>query len=127
MTTTTAVKHPRTKHGVDLMNEGEWLVRGTPDPMHALRLIVDVIEDGLWGVSPELDHNGDRVFGDLDPAAVDSMADYLHCLLRRAQPGLYRKVHCLESSYGAGEGWGWQLGYAKERGPGVFEGVYFRS
>jgi hypothetical protein len=131
MTNSTVLeKRPRTKYGVDVMTDGDWLVRGTLDPMEALRLVVDVMHehhvgyDQLHGVCPEM-YDGERTFGEHDPAAVDRMADYLFGLLERACPGLYRKVHCLPGSEGAGEGWDWVLGYANERGPGVFEGVNF--
>lgn len=143
MTTSTAVKRPRTKYAVDYMSEGDWLVRGTLDPMEALRLVVDELGDGwatdrlLWGVSRETwpddidfvlpDRAGKPRYGDVDQTAVGLMAGYLYELLEKARPGLYRKVHCLPSSEGYQEGCSWELGYAKTKGPGVFEGVFFRS
>lgn len=97
------------------------LVRGTLDPMEAVRIYVDRLNeldfDVLYGVLPD--------GGDPDPFAVQCMADRLHDMLATARPGLYRKIHCLPSSLLYDE-CSWQIGYAKAKGPGVFEGVYFR-
>jgi hypothetical protein len=125
MTTTT-----RTKHDVYSMSEGEILVRGTLDPVEAVRLVVEdpedtVIEDCLWGVSREEDNNGDRVYGDHDQSAVQAMANRLHWMLATAKPGLYRKNPCGKGTYGDAAGWKWQLGYGTKRGHGTFEGVLF--
>lgn len=120
----------RTKHDVYALAEGETLVRGTLDPMEAIRLAVDhtedtILDDYLWGVSREEDHNGDRVYGDLDPLAVQAIADKLHWMLTFAKPGLYRKNPVGRGTYADGNGWTWQLGHAKAKGPGTFEGVLF--
>lgn len=108
------------KPGVDLMTEGQILVRGTRDPMEALRLYVDCLHiqdpDILYGVTPD--------GGDPDLCAVECMADRLHYMLATARPGLYRKIHCLPSSLLYDE-CAWQIGFAKAKGPGVFEAVYF--
>lgn len=138
--TTTETRHPRSKFSVDKMSEGDWLVRGTLDPLEALKFIVDVMnehsEDGdLWGVSPAVYPDdpmfgldaGKPKYGDLNPNAVQVMADWCHAMLQHARPGLYRKNPCGPGSYGREcENWAWTLGYADERGPGVFEGVYFQ-
>jgi hypothetical protein len=120
----------RLKQEVYAMAEGETLVRGTLDPMEAVRLIVDhpedtILDDFLWGVSREEDHNGERLRGDHDPELVQAMADKLHWMLAFAKPGLYRKNPVGRGTYADGNGWTWQLGHATAKGPGTFEGVWF--
>ena len=119
----------RNKFSVDGLSEGEWLVRGTLDPQLALSLVVDVMDEGdleslLYGVSPGA-HVDRPWYGDLDPEAVQRVADWCHHMIDSAVPGLYRKVHCLPNSYGAYHGWAWDLRPADARGPGVFEAVEF--
>jgi hypothetical protein len=122
----------KTKTTVDDMAEGEFLVRGTQDPMEALRLVVDVMhenwtQDMLDGVAPGQIYRLGQGLVDNEPNqdAIDYLAAWLYGMLEAAQPGLYRKVNCLPGSFGEGEGWRWQLGFAKTKGPGVFEGVLF--
>lgn len=111
----------RDKYGVDFMSEGDFLVRGTLDPMEALRLAVeediDCVIAGFY-TTPEQE--------DLDPKDVQLLAEELHERLQKARPGYYRKVHCLPGSDGDWEGWTWQLNYASGPGRGAFPGVYFR-
>jgi hypothetical protein len=120
----------KAKTKVDSMAEGEFLVRGTTDPMEALRSLVAEMHEHwteplLDGVSPWERADGSRMYGEHDPDAIDYLAAWLYGMLEAAQPGLYRKVNCLPGSYGDGEGWRWQLGFAKAKGLGVFEGVLF--
>jgi len=112
-------RRTRAKFGVDKMSEGNWLVRGTLDPVEALKFVVDEMDAVGAGA-------GERRYGDLDPRAVQTVADWCHDMLQHARPGLYRKNPCGPGSWGREcEGWAWNLGYAKQRGPGTFEGVYF--
>lgn len=112
------------------MAEGDWLVRGTLDPVTALSAVTDEMqerydtEELLWGVSPK-EFDGQRVYGDLDPSAVVVLADRLHEMVAAARPGLYRILPVGPHSASAFEGWSWALGYASARGRGVFEGVCF--
>src|SRR5438105_4487198 len=112
----------RTKTAVYTMVEDEWLVRGTLDPMEAVRLIVDeMTETLLRDVSPDRPNP----ISASDKVTVDCLTEFLYGLLEKARPGLYRKNPVGPGQYGHHDGWAWQIGYAKERGPGVFEGVYF--
>lgn len=115
----------RSRFAVDFLSEGDVIVRGTTDPMQALEWAVGELDDcnggpDIYGVEPNDDE-------DPDPAAVAAMAAWCHTMLTSARPGYYRKVHCLENSYGAFEGWGWTLSYAKGPARGAFQGVYFRG
>ncbi|WP_326474816.1 hypothetical protein [Actinophytocola sp.] len=114
------------------MSEGDILVRGTEDPMRALELLVAHLDedyrgdDMLAGVAPPRPGIEPDDY-ELDPAAIQAMADWCHTLLANARPGWYRKIHCLPHSEGDWEGWSWQLGYANGPARGAFQGVYFRD
>jgi len=112
----------RDKYSVDFMAEGDVLVRGTDDPMQALALVVDELDDGTHGYLIDGVQPGDEV----DPAGVEDAAAWCHDMLTRARVGYYRKIGCLPNSYGAYGGWSWQLGYADGPCRGAFLGVYFR-
>lgn len=125
----------RKEFAVDSMAEGEILVRGTLDPMEALKLLFEdgmfcaEIHDMLGGVARTGKYwheaSQTRVEGLVDPDAVGAFADWCHGKLRDARSGYYRKVNCLESSYGAGEGWRWALHEAPGPGRGAFKAVEF--
>lgn len=117
----------KTRYGVDAMSEGDWLVRGTDDPMRALELIVgelDDLSDVGWDV-PSVAPNEDE---EPTPEAVADVADWCFGMLARARPGYYRKNPCAPGSWERdGEGWTWMLGYANGPARGAFLGVYFRG
>lgn len=111
-------------YSVDFLSEGDVVVRGTEDPMQALAWTVDEADDiegalDLFGARPD--------DGEVIPEAVDGVAEWCHQMLATARVGYYRKVACLPNSYGAWEGWRWQLQFASGPGPGAFRGVYFRG
>lgn len=107
----------RSKHDVYDMTEGSILVRGTLDPTEALKLVVDA---GCWRV----DHFT-YSYSDQTPESGRALGDVLLAMLASAKPGLYRRNPVAPGTWQDDEGWGWQLGYGKEKGHGTFEGVLF--
>lgn len=95
----------RSKTAVHRIHDGnaEWLVRGTSDPDEALKIL---LEEGDYY---DLDAYCEVPEGEED--LYDAVAVPERCGLFRINP-----VHP-DSDYG------WMLGEATKRGPGVFEGV----
>lgn len=115
------------------MSEGDWLVRGTDDPMRALELIVaqlDESPDGdarLYGVAP-FRPGIDPPDYEIHPEFVAAMADWCYDMLVRARPGYYRRNPRSPYSWeSVQDGWTWMLGYTNGPGRGTFRGVYFRG
>lgn len=114
---TTLAKRVRTKTAVHHYHDGGFLVRGTLDPMEALKLAIAQDEDcqivGYY-TTPDWDK--------IDPRDIDMLAGLLHRLLAVARPGLYRVVpapHDIDLN--------WHVWPASQRGPGAFEAVEFPS
>jgi hypothetical protein len=132
-TTPTDMTRTRTCYGVDAMSEHDWLVRGTDDPMRALELIVGELDEVWWGdemlggVAPPRPGIEPDDY-ELEPTAIQAMADWCHTMLATARPGYYRKNPVAPNSWvGECEGWTWMLGYADGPARGAFLGVYFRG
>jgi hypothetical protein len=98
---------PRTITAEQLAEDG-WLVKGTRDPQEALRAIQ---------ASPEYI----ETYGKISDAERASWAQEM---LSRARPGHYRKTHCLESSFGFGFGWKYEI-HLSAPGRGAFPGIMF--
>lgn len=119
-------KAPR--YGVDILTEGEILVRGTLDPHEALKILFEEgsdelnVEDLLYEVARP------RYDDDPEPTtkAVDAFATRLFELLENPRCRYWRKVNCLPSAWFASEGWAWALHPAEKGKPGAFPGVEFR-
>lgn len=111
----------RSKTAVHAFTEGGFIVRGTLDPMKALSLAVDELDDYQFGnyiydgCRPILDDVGDPT-----PEQIAGCADQIYALLAEARPGLYRFVPTQDEDYA------WYVRGAHQRGPGVFEGVSFQ-
>lgn len=124
MTVSNTTARPRrvhTKTAVHFFVEDGFLVRGTLDPHTALALAVDDADSYQLGHACEM---GVRPDDETDQPTVDDvrdLADLMHRYLASAQPGLYRIVPAGPDNYE----YGWFMWPAKERGPGVFEGVVF--
>lgn len=122
---TTSIK--RTKTAVRHYHDGGFLVRGTLDPMEALKIAISIDSEHRIG-----DYWGDVIYAerhgepfprrpDGEPAEwVRLFGDHLHSLLANARPGLYRVVPAPQD-----DDLSWYVWPAKQRGPGVFEAVEF--
>lgn len=119
----------RAKTAVHFFTEGDgFVVRGTLDVHEALALAVAEFDepadydDMLAGVAPPRPGIADP---ELDPDAVQEMADRCHEWLATARPGLYRMR---PAGRGDRDAYGvtWWLERASERGPGTWRGVEFR-
>lgn len=120
------------KHAVDFLTEGEILVRGTKDPIEAIRIFfeigdLDMIEflDGLFDNEPTLfDREANDWITPTPERIGRELGDWINHRLANAMPGHYRKVHCLPSSWASYEGWGWAL-HPANPGSGAFPAVEF--
>lgn len=115
-------KRQRTKTAVHAFTEGGFIVRGTLDPMTALRLAVAELDDcQLGGVI----YDGCRPVmweeHTPTPDEISKCADRIYELLAEARPGLWRFVPTQDDDYA------WFVRGARNRGPGVFEGVSFHG
>jgi len=110
------IQRKRTKTAVHIYREDGFLVRGTLDPMEALKLAIEEDEDcriAGYYTTPDWDV--------IDPRDIDMLADILHGHLATARPGLYRVVPAPRDD----DDYRWYVWPADARGPGVFEGVEF--
>lgn len=106
----------RSETAVHIYREDGFLVRGTLDPMEALKLAIEEDEDcqiAGYFTTPDWDV--------INPRDVDMLADILHGLLAAARPGLYRIVPAPRDD----DDYSWFARPVDARGPGVFEGVEF--
>lgn len=112
----------RFKFAAHAYAEGGFVVRGTLDPMAALSVAVRQLDDYQFGNHI---YDGCRPIleGEADPTPdqVRVCTEAVYELLANAKPGLYRFVPARPD-----DEYGWFLRGAKQRGPGVFEGVEFR-
>lgn len=123
---TAPTKRKRSKTCVHFYREEGFLVRGTLDPMEALKLAISTDSEhrigGYWMDVIFAERHGEPFprRPDGDPAEwVRLFGDHLHALIASARPGLYRFVPTQDEDYA------WYVWPAKERGPGVFEAVEF--
>jgi hypothetical protein len=120
VTTTTARK--RTKTAVRAYAEGGFLVRGTLDPMTALRLAVAELDDYQLGGGV---YDGCRPLydGEKAPSREDAVwcGDALHTLLSTARPGRYRIVPAPRD-----DDFDLYVRRADHRGRGAFDAVEFQ-
>lgn len=109
------------------LEEG-FLVRGTLDPMEALKRAVATDSEyrigDYWAERAER-VDDDNLVGD-EAKYVKLFGDHLHRLLQRAKPGLYRIVPVGPNNPLADDGYAWVSKRVNQRGPGAFEGVEFR-
>lgn len=121
-------KAPR--YAVDVMEEGEILVRGTLDPHEALKVVFSEdwddlptdLDDLLYQAAhPRYPEDGYKITDE----AVNKLAEALFEMLERARCQYWRKIPCLPSSYGFYEGWAYELRPAEKGKPGAFPGVEF--
>jgi hypothetical protein len=127
-------KRKRSKTCVYFYREEGFLVRGTLDPMEALKLAIAIDSEhrigGYWQDVIVAEREGIEEFPprrDGDPANwVRLFGDHLHALLAAAQPSLYRIVPVGPNHYLADEGYAWLAQRADAYGPGVFKAVEFR-
>jgi hypothetical protein len=135
-----SVRKPWAVHAI---TGGALLVRGTQDPVQALRLVLDDRRDEdcseLEGIVTELyrPHVEMALLGSPvqpplmpgfcrtaapSPSMVGVFADRLFDLLAAARHGLYRII---PGDAGTGEEWSWHYIPQRRPGPGVFPGVEF--
>lgn len=93
---------------VSMSEEGGYVVQGTQDVLEARAA---ALGHRLWGEGHDWDGEGLRW-----------AINHVHGL--RARVGLFRWTPCSPRSCYDGGGHRGHLGYAKQRGRGVFEGVY---
>lgn len=99
---------------------GGFIVRGTLDPMEALKIAAVHGDDGHFGPGWQ----AVRVFPGESarseaPLHVQALADYCHTLLGNARSGLWRIVPSNDED----EDYSWSFREASQRARGVFEGV----
>jgi hypothetical protein len=92
-------------------------VRGTLDPTEALRVAV---EENSY-----ITDHWVHAYKAGAPEDIRCLGDRFLHMLQVAKPGLYRRNPVGKGTWMADEGWTWQLGHAKAKGPGTFEGVLF--
>jgi len=121
-------KAPR--FAVEVMNDGEILVRGTLDPHEALKVAFSEEWD-------DLPHDFDDALFEtarpregidtyqLSDKAINALADLLFVLLDCAHCQYWRKIPCHPSSYSADNGWAYEVRPAEQGKSGAFPGVMF--
>jgi hypothetical protein len=126
-------KTKRSKVCAYFYREEGFLVRGTLDPMEALKLALAVDSEhrigGYWMDVIVAERHGEPFpqRPDGDPAEwVRVFGDHLHAVLKTARPGLYRIIPVGPNHHLADDGYAWLSRRVDECGPGVFEGVEFQ-
>lgn len=116
------------KFSVERLSEGEILVRGTLDPVMALKLAFEEadelyrLDDWLYDLSGP---SRDPAEWEHTPESVSIFADRLYGMLAQARSRYWRKVNCLPSAEGAFDGCAWMLHPAIKGRPGAFPAVEF--
>lgn len=112
------------RYSVDQLSDGEILVRGTEDPVDALRIAVERLDE-----LPRLEYVIDGAMGEHAENPVQEgreIGEYLNRMLDSVS-GIrwWRKVNSLPNSEGEANGWCWTLYPAEPHTQGAFRAVQF--
>jgi hypothetical protein len=120
----------RPEHSVEQLSEGEILVRGTLDPVMALKVAFEAVDylglyrldDWLYELSGPSHVPTEWI---ITPESLSAFADQLYEMIGDALCRYYRKVNCLPNSEGEFDGHSWMLHTAVKGSPGAFPAVEF--